>query len=341
MIFFRLLTCGGHFKYASIDGYRHEANKKDDWISRLDNRGHRNGHICRLRASCASSSSGHGGFSLARISGIGFNLHRTLRGRKGARTFFTQIEREKGRKLVEHYHRLNDYAFGMWSKSTSNRISQVTGCGLAPSTLYLASNLLLEPQEPHQHLYQLAMEHIKTGYPKLQTLFDELRVHEDRNNQQASALVETIEREIDHALEVLRNLPTLQPIEVLSSYDRNAVIRAIYETTQLSLVDIASISPMRDLDKIRSGAMTEGSSKLVDAETAKIASGADSAMTRLKNEIESLRTRHRNDFDALKVNAEHDEELVKAIRDKVTGIVSEIEDMESLKGECAYEKSLG
>lgn len=341
MIFFRLLTGGGHFKYASIDGYRHEANKERHCTRHFNNRGHRSGRDCRLGAPCASSCSGNGGFGRSRITGIGFNLYRTLRGRKGARTFFIQIEREKGRKLVEHYHRLNNYVFGIWLRNASNRTNQVTGYKLAPSPIYLRSSLLLEPQEPHQHLYQLTMEHISTGYPELQALFDELRVHEDRNNQQASALVGTIEREVDHALQILANLPALQPIEVLSSYDRNAVIHAIYETTQLSLEEIASISPMRDLAKIRSGIMTEGSSKLVDAETAKIASGADSAMMRLKNEIERLRTLHRSDFEALKVNADHDEELVKAIHDEVSGIVSEIEDMESLKGECAYEKSLG
>jgi hypothetical protein len=321
MIFFRLLTAGGQVKYESIDSNRYGTHRRDARCVDTNNRDD-------------SGSCWHSHSSLHLIARLGIRQAR-------ARAFFIQTKREdemeKHQKLMEHYKTLMANVFKSWSEASSDRTTKIVqGCKDSPVAIYLNGWPALQGSG---HLYEWSLEHIKTGYPELQALFDELRMHEGRNNQEGSALVETIEREVDHILKTLADLSALQPIRLGSDYNHSQILRAIHETGQLTMTGVASISPIADLKKIMDMKMAEGSSMLVDEKIGKIASGGDSAITSLKHEIERLRALHKNDSQKLAANAEEDRRLMTAIKAKADEVMFKINYLGRLQGKCDYERS--
>jgi hypothetical protein len=311
------LTFGG-FKSASIDIYRHVikcskcARHKFLALYYCDSRVRLLSLLCWLRS-----------LSLQENVRLGQARVRLAQERIEwrERAFFIETKREKQRKLLEHYHRLRK-VFHTWLEARSNTTNRLAGYNVALAPFYLNDQKLLEPQEPDRLLYQLAMEHVRSGYPELQALFEQLKALEDRNNQQASSLVEKID-----VRDMLKTFPDLSPLQSEGNQTDYYWFEGILEAVQKSDLPLSLLvaDPYRLLT-------------LNSVET--IARGNSSTIAGLKAKIEDLRTLHQNDYKRVKVNHEQDEKLVKEIHGKVSDIVSEIEELESLKGECDYERLL-
>jgi hypothetical protein len=166
-----------------------------------------------------------------------------------------------------------------------------------------------------------AFQHIKSGYPDLQTLLDRLRTLEAINYRDAFVIANSVETELDN---MLKTFPDLSPLGSADQdyYRRDQVLHAIFELDFVLTTTVA-----RDGTDKKSLRFAGGK---------EIASGTTSTIERLLDEIEKLRARHQADLEKLWANAEEDKQLILTIKKKATEIVQEdIEYLERLKGECA------
>jgi hypothetical protein len=248
------------------------------------------------------------------------------------REFFIEERREKQRKLSQHYRRLG-MVFDTWLGASSTL------------TRYFGYEQLLEPQKPDEYLYKLAMDHVESGYPELDKLFNELRALRDKNKQEASSLEKTIEIELTDSMKTFPDLSPFQPTSQVHFYRVDRVLNAIKgsEQPQLRIVSTSSILDSREKDFasiMHSLRSAEGSNSLVNFGE-EIARGNESTLARLKSEIGRLRMSHKDDFNRLEANIKQGNILANAIHNQVSLISSEIEDLEHLRGVCDYEKNLG
>jgi hypothetical protein len=216
----------------------------------------------------------------------------------------------------------------------------------ASSTLspFFGYEQLLEPQKPHEHLYELAMDHVRTGYGGLDKLFKDLRMLKEQYNQKASSLEKAIESQLTDFLKTITDLLPFQPASQANFYHFERISNAVKSNAQLRILPTSSVvdSPEKDfgpiMDSLRK---VQSSSSLVMDGQNEIARGTEATLTRLKGEIERLRMLYKDDFNWLQVNAKKDVTLIPLILDQVRGILSDIKDIDHLEGVCDYEKSLG
>jgi hypothetical protein len=101
---------------------------------------------------------------------------------------------------VEHIQRLNQ-SFQKWKDihfNPSNRISSYP-----PSSVPLYSNMMFLLEET-THSKQ-CIDHIKTGYPEISLILDNIRVAEDKHNQKVISFIKDTIDPIDSELEKLQS----------------------------------------------------------------------------------------------------------------------------------------
>lgn len=186
------------------------------------------------------------------------------------------------------------------------------------------------------------MAHVKSGYHRLDDLFNDLRALRAKNNQEVFTLENKIRVEV---YDCLTALPDLSPDDCPSSgknpYHLDQILRAVQDGGQLT-VDTASsitVTPDRDFRKAMDSLKKIEGVYLLTSEFGEIARGQQYTLTRLKSDIERIRILHKTDFELLEANAAKFGIITENIHDEVSKIISEIEDLEHLEGTCKWEKS--
>ncbi len=236
----------------------------------------------------------------------------------------------KRKKLQAHYHKLSRDALCQW-RDLANSEGKLSN-GNVPA--YAESAGKIFRSEPW---YRWALDHIRSGYPDLWDIVSTLRSLEHEHGKLVSSIADATAQEVADMLRSFQKLSASYEKTPTDYYLPDRLIKAAREPwSKLEVVHESVVRPSGIREWIKPRVAVD---LCMNGET--IARSDGETVSRLEQAVEEIRQKHLQDLDRLRASMKAHTELLNKFAQEVGAIISEVENSESMRGECDYERSLG
>lgn len=249
-------------------------------------------------------------------------------------------ERENRLKLSLHYQKLCEKVVDRLATARTGTALGFDSYEQASIPIYLTTsrfqvgiNSVGEGVED-KRWREWTVEHVKNE--PIFGLLESLNKLENEHNEAVSLFVKNVKAELEA---MTKDLIGLFPHVVYKSGDV-AESRGTNYYDEPQLLKALQSLQVRNLETFQSGNQPWFLRALTDENLWLAASDAEGKLIPLREKLEALRGLHQEDYRTFSSNIDRDRELVSEINAEAQRILFEVANLEEMKGECEYERSL-